>query len=380
MVNVTLSDSVRKTEGGYGMCILFLHSEWLKGPPPMKHSGTKGSPNMNLLLNQRARRLPVPARQLAKAWEEFPVPKKPLRRARSLPLRETSSMSLDSSCSHSPPRESAPMKSESHPQGTPPREDTQPSQMTAEHPRGRLRGKTQPTPSSISSSQECPADSQDSLASQSSDGRPEPYGCWDELYDVLRRPVLAVDRHIPRELKTLWQRLVMQLLTQDQSRTDVYPIASDLVFVLPKLVLWHPPGKEKARDRLQRIQQSLQQASQGEWKHLIHRVLEMPVPRYEQDESQPLVTGADSLPLRTAKRLYKAASQGQLGKAWRQLRAPPPVFVGPAQWEEAVAKLTPQAKQEGSVPLREDMTPERQYPTPQEYNSAISKLKEEQSG
>ena len=35
------------------------------------------------------------------------------------------------------------------------------------------------------------------------------------------------------------------------------------------------------------------------------------------------------------------ASQGQLGKAWRQLRAPPPVFVGPSQWEEAVAKLTP---------------------------------------
>ena len=167
----------------------------------------------------------------------------------------------------------------------------------------------------------------------------------------------------------------MQLLTLDQSRTDVYPIASDLVFILPKLVLSHPPGKEKARDRLQRIQQCIQQASQGEWNYLINRVLDMTVPRYEQDESQPLVTGADSLPPRTAKRLYKAASQGQLGKAWRQLRAPPPVFVGPAQWEEAVAKLTPHATQEGNVPLREDIAPERWHPTPREYNHAISKLK-----
>ena len=93
---------------------------------------------------------------------------------------------------------------------------------------------------------------------------PEPYGCWDEIYDVLRQPVL-VDRHIARELQTLWQRLVMQLLTSEQSRTDVYPIASDLVFILPKLILSHPPGKEKARDRVQRIQQCLQQASHRTW-------------------------------------------------------------------------------------------------------------------
>ena len=97
-----------------------------------------------------------------------------------------------------------------------------------------------------------------------------------------------VDRHIPRELQTLWQRLVMQLLTSEQSRTDVYPIASDLVFILPKLILSHPPGKEKARDRVQRIQQCLQQASQGEWKALILRVIDMETPR--------LRTGCKSTP------------------------------------------------------------------------------------
>ena len=113
------------------------------------------------------------------------------------------------------------------------------------------------------------------MALERSEGRPEPHGCWDELYEVLRKPVL-VDRHISRELKALWQKLVMQLLTTEQSRTDVYPNASDLIFVVPKLVVLASPGD--------RIQDCFQKASQGEWKGLIERVLDMPVPKYEQDE------------------------------------------------------------------------------------------------
>ena len=210
--------------------------------------------------------------------------------------------------------------------------------------------------------------------SQDSEGRPEPYGCWDEIYDVLRKPVL-VDRNIPRELKTLWQRVVIQLLATDQSRTDLYPIASDLVFILPKLVLSHPPGKEKGKARTHRIQECLRRASQGEWPYLIERALQMETPNQEPDASQPLASGPDTLPPRIAKRLYKAASQGQLGKAWRQLRAPPPVHVGREQWEEAVSKLTPHKNPEGSVPLREDISPDRWHPTPREYSNAISKLK-----
>ena len=82
----------------------------------------------------------------------------------------------------------------------------------------------------------------------------------------------------------------MQLLTSEQSRTDPYPVSSDLVFILPKLLLSHPPGKEKARDRLQRIQETFQRACQGEWNDLIRRTLECPLPKYEQEESQPLAT------------------------------------------------------------------------------------------
>ena len=61
---------------------------------------------------------------------------------------------------------------------------------------------------------------------------------------------MLVDRNIPRELKTLWQRTVLQLLCADQSRTDVYPIASDLVFILPKLVLFASPGERESEGQI----------------------------------------------------------------------------------------------------------------------------------
>ena len=138
-------------------------------------------------------------RQLAKAWEEFPVPQ-PIRRTRSLPPRETKSMMSETSLDNSPPRET--------PQSCSPPDPPV---------RKRLRGKTSLPSSPTSPPRFCPADPPDAPASQSSEGRPEPYGCWDEIYDVLRKPVL-VDRNIPRELKTLWQRLVLQLLSTDQSR------------------------------------------------------------------------------------------------------------------------------------------------------------------
>ena len=296
------------------------------------------------------------ARQLAQEWEEFPVPQ-PIRRTKSLPPRELEPMISATTQSQQPPREKR-------------QSNSQPEPLT----RRRLRGKTSLTPSPPSPNSFCPADPVEDPDSQDSENRPEPYGCWDEIYDILRKPVL-VDRNIPRELKTLWQRTVIQLLATEQSRTDLYPIASDLVFILPKLVLSHPPGKEKGKARIHRIQECLRRASQGEWPHLIERALQMDTPNQEQDASQPLASGPDTLPPRTAKRLYKAASQGQLGKAWRQLRAPPPVHVGPDQWEEAVNKLTPHKNPDDHVPLREGIAPDRWHPTPREYSNAISKLK-----
>ena len=213
------------------------------------------------------------ARQLAQKWEEFPVPQ-PIRRTKSLPPRELEPMTSAATQSQDPPREKR-------------QSSSQPEPLT----RRRLRGKTSLTPSPPSPNSFCPADPVDDPDSQDSENRPEPYGCWDEIYDILRKPVL-VDRNIPRELKTLWQRTVIQLLATEQSRTDLYPIASDLVFVLPKLVLSHPPGKEKGKARIHRIQECLRRASQGEWPYLIERVLQMrhPQPRTRRQPTSCLRT------------------------------------------------------------------------------------------
>ena len=114
----------------------------------------------------------------------------------------------------------------------------------------------------------------------------------------------------------------------------------------------HPPGKEKARDRLHRIQTTFQQTSQGKWPDLIQRTIACPTLQYEQDDNQPLVASHDSLPAKTAKRLYKTASQGQNGKTWRQLKASPPALVGPDQWNEAITKISPRERQEGPLSER----------------------------
>ena len=70
----------------------------------------------------------------------------------------------------------------------------------------------------------------------------------------------------------------------------------------------HSPGITD--DRVHRIQECLQQASQGEWKALILRVLDMETPKYEQDASQPLATAADSLPPSVQSRVPGTAWQG----------------------------------------------------------------------
>ena len=145
-----------------------------------------------------------------------------------------------------PPRESSrSMNTLSTSAGeSPPRETYRPPvRQQEEGPRVRIRGKSQPAnPIPRSPIDPCPASQSPSQDSQSSEGRPEPYGCWDVIYEVLRKPVL-VDRHIPRELKALWQKVMLQLLTADQSRTDVYPVASESRLHTTQTIAFESPGE-----------------------------------------------------------------------------------------------------------------------------------------
>ena len=70
--------------------------------------------------------------------------------------------------------------------------------------------------------------------------------------------------------------------------------------------------------------------------------------------------------------------RGQLGRAWRQLRAPPPLPAGAKQWEAAREKLFPHGSTEGP-PLREDSTPHHWQPTIQQFNKALHRLKRQKA-
>ena len=54
--------------------------------------------------------------------------------------------------------------------------------------------------------------------------------------------------------------------------------------------------------------------------------------------------------------------------AWRQLRAPPPLTIGPKQWE-AARKLFPHESTQGPPPLREGCDPQAWHPTMQQFMS-----------
>ena len=216
-------------------------------------------------------------------------------------------------------------------------------------------------------------DTQNSSASQATQPTPDELSTWKCIWNLAAKP-LVTDRHLPREYVGLWQQVCLQVLREQAAPDDMSPCVSDLFFVLPKLILCRPPGAESRKDRLARLKHQFQLASQGEWDTLMEAALARPDPRYEHNPGLELAASKDGLSAHTAQRLYKAASQGQLGKAWRQLRSPPPLPIGPAEWHAAAQKLFPHESTEGP-PLREECTPACWQPTEKQFQDAICRLK-----
>ena len=168
-----------KMGGGCGMFTVFPHFRVAKRSTPQDALRNWLKKHENAIKPSSAEA----ARQLAREWEAFPI-SQPIKRSRSMPPRESQSMMSES-----------PML-----EGSPPRETPASQSQTDPPPRRRLRGKTPAQSSPGSPPRFCPADSSHGIESQHSEGIPEPYGCWDEIYDVLRKPVL-VERNIPPEIK-----------------------------------------------------------------------------------------------------------------------------------------------------------------------------------
>ena len=196
---------------------------------------------------------------------------------------------------------------------------------------------------------------------------------WKCIWDLAAKP-LVTDRHLPREYVGLWQQVCLQVLREQAAPNDMSPCVSDLFFVLPKLSLCRPPGAESRKDRLTRLKHQFELASQGEWDTLMEAALARPDPCFEHNPGLELAASKGGLSAHTAQRLYKAASQRQLGKAWRQLRAPPPLHIGQAEWHAAAQKLFPHESTEGP-PLREDCNPACWHPTEKHFQDAICRLK-----
>ena len=141
-----------------------------------------------------------------------------------------------------------------------------------------------------------------------------------DIWELASKPI-ATDQHILREFTGMWQGLCLDLLSHPAPIEQEGPDRSDLFYMLPKLVLARPQRAETRKARLRDLNQQFRLASQGEWQTLMSNALTRPDTFREADDMTGLTMAADGL---------SAQSQGQLGEAWRQLRAPP-LAIGPKQ-------------------------------------------------
>ena len=306
------------------------------------------------------------ARQLLAQWVAYNGPGQAWRDGRKRGLSQPQKP---------PPKRAPPQRANSNPPQTSKRRAASSSGPAR---RQRQKGPSQPPslpqpagPPEVKAPQG--GDTQDSSASQATQPTPDELNTWKCIWNLAAKP-LVTDRHLPREYVGLWQQVCLQVLREQAAPDGMSLCISDLFFVLPKLILCRPPGAESRKDRLARLKHQFQLASQGEWDTLMEAALARPDPCYEHNPGLELAASKDGLSAHTAQRLYKAASQGQLGKAWRQLRSPPPLPIGPAEWHAAAQKLFPHESTEGP-PLREECTPACWRPTEKQFQEAICRLK-----
>ena len=126
----------------------------------------------------------------------------------------------------------------------------------------------------------------------------------------------------------------------DQGSTEIEPSLADYVFVFPNLIWPKPPGKARWKTRVKNIDERMALAQQGKWKTLLDLSMKLPLPTFEPTPEEELVD-EHGLSKDMARKLHAAACQGQVGKAWKQMRSPPPSKITTEVWEEAKGKLKP---------------------------------------
>ena len=102
------------------------------------------------------------------------------------------------------------------------------------------------------------------------------------------------------------------------------------------------PGKARWRTRVKNINERIVLAQQGKWKTLQELSMKLALPLHEPTPEKELLD-EHGLSKEVARKLHAAACQGQVGKAWKQMRSPPPAKLTAEVWEEAKGKLKPHA-------------------------------------
>ena len=350
--------TIRLTPQG-GLWIWIVHST-----PPLRVGGKKTPAEALQKWLQKFQNYIVPASQavlwdLHKQWSAHPLPPPPTgvragRRARSTPP------AVGRGVSTSPP--DVPLGDS--------QADSPPPSQPLPAPRRVCKKAPPPQPmTDVEISKEDPA------RQEFPPGVPPLAGelSWDQITDLARKPI-PVERYLPRPCKGLFEQVMTRCLESMPSPNNPMPGIGDYIFILPKLLLF--PGAEKKlsyNQKVKHISRNCQTALRGDWATLWHHSMQSFSPSFRRLGVNDDAIGEGGLSRDTARSLYAAAQRGHLGKAWKQLRTPPPMGITSEVWMQAKEKLCPLGDDRPDLPMF--ATPGDWQPTLGEFKKAVSRLK-----
>ena len=196
---------------------------------------------------------------------------------------------------------------------------------------------------------------------------------WDQISELARKP-MAVERHLPRPCKGLFEQVLARCLQSEGSPNNPVPGIGDYTFILPKLILCKNYDRTLTyNQKTKYISRNCQTALRNDWQALWQQAIHTPPPTFRRLGENDNVIGEGGLSRDTARSLYAAAQRGQLGKAWKQLRTPPPMSVTSEVWAQAKQKLCPLGDDRPDIPMF--AAPGDWQPTLGEFKKALSRLK-----
>ena len=200
-------------------------------------------------------------------------------------------------------------------------------------PRAKAKRKPRSSPPSTP-----PVTHEHAVTARDYDAMPAQRLTWHDINALQGRACLT-ERHIPQTcLANAMLGGLLRHMLVDQGSTETEPSLADYIFALPKLIWPKPPGKVRWKTRVRNINERMALAQQGKWKTPLELSMKLPLPTYEPTPEEELL-GEHGLSKEMARRLHAAACQGQVGKAWKQMRSPPPSKITAKVWEEAKGKL-----------------------------------------